>query len=135
MTQDRIMKINEIIEERMHHRGINQTMVCKECGLIIQNYNAFLKGNRGLAKESLVRVMEYLNLAFSKDGSAFSPNLIEYKIKTCLKESEEKMVAIAQKTNMSGSTLSTILNGKRKMSVKVLYALIDYFGFKVVTIK
>lgn len=129
------MKINEIIEERMHYRGINQTMVCRECGLIIQNFNAFLKGSRGLAMESLIKVMKYLNLAFSKDGSAFSPNFIEDKVKMCLKGSEEKMVTIAKSVNVSGSTLSTIKNGKRKMSAKVLYALIDYFGFEVVTLK
>lgn len=129
------MKINEIIEERMHYRGVNQTMVCKECGLIIQNFNAFLKGSRGLAIESLIKVMKHLNLAFSKEGSAFSPNLIEDKVKISLKESEVKMATIAKSINVSGSTLSTIVNGKRKMSTKVLYALIDYFGFEVVTIK
>ena len=119
----------------MHYRGINQTMVCRECGLIIQNFNAFLKGSRGLAMESLIKVMKYLNLAFSKDGSAFSPNFIEDKVKMCLKGSEEKMVTIAKSVNVSGSTLSAIKNGKRKMSAKVLYALIDYFGFEVVTLK
>lgn len=103
--------------------------------MIVQNFNAFLKGNRGLARGSLVKVMELLNLAFSKDGSAFSPNLIEEKIKKCLKECEEKMVTVASTTKVSGSTLSTIVNEKRKMSAKVLYALIDYFGFEVVTIK
>lgn len=119
----------------MHYRGVNQTMVCKECGLIVQNFNAFLKGRRCLAIESLIKVMKLLNMAFSKDGSAFSPNLIEDKVKVCLKGSEVKMVIIAQETKVSGSTLSTIVNGKRKMSSKVLYALIDYFGFEVVTIK
>lgn len=119
----------------MHYRGVNQTMVCKECGLIVQNFNAFLKGRRCLAIESLIKVMKHLNMAFSKDGSAFSPNLIEDKVKVCLKGSEVKMVTIAQETKVSGSTLSTIVNGKRKMSSKVLYALIDYFGFEVVTIK
>ena len=79
--------------------------------------------------------MKHLNLAFSKEGSAFSPNLIEDKVKTSLKESEVKMATIAKSINVSGSTLSTIVNGKRKMSAKVLYALIDYFGFEVVTIK
>lgn len=129
------MNINEIINERMRYRGVNQTRICKECGLIVQNFNAFLKGNRGLAKEKLAKVMELLNLSFSKDGSVCSPDLIENKIKTCLKECENKMVTVANATKISGSTLSTIVNGKRKMSVKVLYALIDYFGFEVVTIK
>lgn len=45
------------------------------------------------------------------------------------------MVTISKTINVSGSTLSTIVNGKRKMSSKVLYALIDYFGIEVVTIK
>jgi plasmid maintenance system antidote protein VapI len=129
------MKINEIIEERMHYRGVNQTMVCKECGLIVQNFNAFLKGRRCLAIESLIKVMKHLNMAFSKEGSVFSPNLIEDKVKISLKGSEVKMVTIAKSINVSGSTLSTIVNGKRKMSSKVLYALIDYFGIEVVTIK
>lgn len=119
----------------MHYRGVNQTMVCKECGLVVQNFNAFLKGNRNLTTENLVKVMELLHLAWKKDDSAFSPNLIEDKVKTCLKDCEEKMVTIAKTTNVSGSTLSTIVNDKRKMSAKVLYALIDYFGFEVVTIK
>lgn len=119
----------------MHYRGVNQTMVCRECGLIVQNFNAFLKGSRGLAIESLIKVMKHLNLAFSKEGSVFSPNLIEDKIKISLKGSEVKMVTIAKSINVSGSTLSTIVNGKRKMSSKVLYALIDYFGIEVVTIK
>ena len=135
LTQDKIMKINEIIEERMHYRGVNQTMVCRECGLIVQNFNAFLKGSRGLAIESLIKVMKHLNLAFSKGGSVFSPNLIEDKVKISLKGSEVKMVTIAKSIKVSGSTLSTIVNGKRKMSSKVLYALIDYFGIEVVTIK
>lgn len=96
----------------MHYRGVNQTMVCKECGLIIQNFNAFLKGSRGLAIESLIKVMKHLNLAFSKEGSSFSPNLIEDKVKTSLKESEVKKATIAKSINVSGSTLSTIVNGK-----------------------
>ena len=119
----------------MHYRGVNQTMVCRECGLIVQNFHAFLKGSRGLAIESLIKVMKHLNLAFSKGGSVFSPNLIEDKVKISLKGSEVKMVTIAKSINVSGSTLSTIVNGKRKMSSKVLYALIDYFGIEVVTIK
>lgn len=119
----------------MHYQGVNQTEVCKECGLVVQNFNAFLKGNRNLTTENLVKVMELLHLAWKKDDSAFSPNLIEDKVKTCLKDCEEKMVTIAKTTNVSGSTLSTIVNDKRKMSAKVLYALIDYFGFEVVTIK
>lgn len=119
----------------MHYRGINQTMICKECGLVVQNFNAFLKGNRTLAKESLARVMEYLNLAYSKDGSAFSPNLIEEKVLTYLKSGEEKMVTIAKAVNVSGSTLSTIINGKRKMSTKVLNVLIEHFGIEVITLK
>lgn len=79
--------------------------------------------------------MELLNLTWKKDDSAFSPNLIEDKVKACLKDCKEKMVTIGKTTNVSGSTLSTIVNEKRKMSAKVLYALIDYFGFEVATIK
>lgn len=133
--EGKTMKINEIIEERMYHRGINQTMICKECGMVVQNFNAFLKGNRNLTKESLVKVMDFLSLAYNKDGSMLPPNLIEDKVMDCLKACNEKMVTVAKGTNISGSTLSSIISGKRKMSAKVLNALIDYFGFEVRTIK
>lgn len=129
------MKINEVIEEKMHHRGINQTKVCNECGLVVQNFNAFLKGNRNITKDGLAKVMEFLNLAFSKDGSVFPPSSLEERVLEYLKGSEEKMAAIAKVTNVSASTLSNILNEKRKMSTKVLNALVDYFEIQVATIK
>lgn len=129
------MKINEIIDERMIYRGVNQTELCKECGLTIQNFNAFIKGKRTLPRENLVRVMALLTLYYKKEGeNPISPTDIEEKLVSLAKGCDKKITEIAQEANISASTLSCIVNGKRKMSVKVAHALIEYFGFQVVTL-
>lgn len=129
------MKINEIIDERMKYRGVNQTELCKECGLTIQNFNAFIKGKRALPKESLVKVMELLTLYYKKEGeNPISPTAIEEKLVSLAKGCGKKITEIAQGTNISASTLSCIINKKREMSAKVADALIDYFGFQVVSL-
>lgn len=129
------MKINEIIDERMKYRGVNQTELCKECSLTIQNFNAFIKGKRTLPKESLVKVMTLLTLYYKKeDENPISPTAIEEKLVSLVKGCGKKLTEIAQETNISASTLSCIFNGKREMSAKAVDALIDYFGFQVVSL-
>lgn len=129
------MKINEIIDERMKYRGVNQTELCKECGLTIQNFNAFVKGKRTLPKESLVKVMSLLTLSFKKDREdQILPTAIEEKLVSLVKGCEKKITEIAQEANISASTLSCIINEKREPTTKVIFALAEYFGFQVVTL-
>lgn len=129
------MKMNEKIEERMRHRGVNQTMICKECGLVVQNFNAFLRGKRNLAKNDQEKVMNYLGFAYKKDETTFPPTLLEEKIMSILKGGNENMATIAKNTGVSTGTLSTIINGKRQMSTKVLNTLVEYFDIKLVVVK
>lgn len=119
----------------MHHRGITQTTVCKDLGLIVQNFNAFLKGSRGLAKDDMAAVLDYLGFAYNKDGTSFSTLLLETKITDILKGGNEKMANIAKSTGISPGTLSAIMNGKRQMSTKVIKTLAEYFGMKLVVLK
>lgn len=129
------MKINKIIDERMKYRGVNQTELCMECGLTIQNFNAFIKGKRTLPKESLVKVMTLLTLYYKKEGeNPISPIAIGEKLVSLTKGCGKKLTEIAKETNISASTLSCIINGKREMSAKAANALIDYFGFQVVSL-
>ena len=129
------MTINEIIDERMKYRGVNQTELCKECGLTIQNFNAFLKGRRTLPKKSLIKVMVFLKLQFKKKGeNPISPTTIEEKLVSLVKGFGNKTPEIAKDTNISASTLSCIINGKRELSSKAINSLVDYFGFQVVSL-
>lgn len=129
------MEINEIVDDRMKYRGVNQTELCKECGLTIQNFNAFIKGKRTLPMESLVRVMALLTLYYKKEGeNPISPADIEEKLVSLAKGCGKKITEIAQEANISASTLSCIINGKREMSAKAADALTEYFGYQVVSL-
>lgn len=129
------MKINEIIEERMRYRGINQTEICKECGMNIQNFNSFLKGNRKLPKSYFIKVMGFLSYTFKKDGEApVLPDDIETTLVADIKNSGDTATKIASQCNVSVSTLSCILNGKRQMTTDGIMELSEYFGYKLVII-
>lgn len=129
------MRLNEIIDERMKYRGVNQTELCKECELSVQNYNSFLKGNRALPKNSLIKVMQFLTLSYKGESEGLiSPSDIEERLLSLINSCGEKATQIASKTNISASTLSSISNGKRQMSTKVLEALTEYFRFQVVSL-
>ena len=129
------MKINEIIDERMKYRGVNQTELCKECGLTVQNFNAFIKGRRTLPRKSTIKVMIFLTLYFKKEGeNSISPTAFEGELLNLVKLSNKKTTEIAKKLNISNSTLSCIINGKREPSTKVIFDLAEYFGFQVVSL-
>ena len=128
----KIMKINEIIEERMRYRGVNQTMICKECGISVQNYNSFIKGKRTISKENLFKVMNHLGLIFLQGDKRITPTEIEGELVKNIKNSGKKNVTLSQESGLSPSFLSKILSGKCEVSYKNLVKLLDYYHVTIV---
>lgn len=131
-----MIKINEIIEERMNHKGVNQTMVSNECGLSCYNFSAFLKGKRMLPKKNINKVMDFLGLVFKKGKAIIAPSNIEEEIGKMLAQyKDDGLKNLSERTGISESTLYYILNGKRNISTKNIYNLLDVFGIEIQTKK
>ena len=126
--------IREAIYNRMAQRGINQTKLCNDLGLLPQNISAFLRGHRGIPYSALIKILNYLGLTFSSDGKASDlPNeRVNIFFKDIIKGKYGKINLFVKNSGISGSTVSSFLSGKRHPSYFILEKMTQKLNIDIV---
>lgn len=110
--------IREKIKERMDYLGISQKMLCNDLGFVPANFNAFLHGRRTIQLDKLYKVLEYLRLGFKCPNSneIYEPYQVTGLLYVNIKSSGMKVKDFADSVNISTSSISSFINGKRSIS-------------------
>lgn len=127
--------IREQIQEKMNVRGVNQATLCKDLGLTISNFNAFLHGNRTLPYRVFIAVLQYLRLSVAPTGMTLTevspdqlPDILRFRIK-------QQGLRIADVEKMSGvnkCTVASFVTGKRVASTRILDRLMQALSLEIV---
>lgn len=128
--------IREAIYNRMVQRGVSQTKLCNDVGLTVQNFNAFIRGSRGIPYVKLMNTMDYLKLTFGLDGgdgqSTLPPSNLNNLVKSQIMAKYKNTYYFAQQSGITGSTISSFVTGKRHMSYKNLEKVLNTLGISIV---
>lgn len=128
--------IREDIYKRMVVRGVSQTDMCKELGVTLQNFNAFVRGGRSIPLASLFSVMDYLRLAFSinDDGAdnVVAPKEIIRYIRLYIRRKYRFAKQFAEECGVSISTITTFINGKRDLTSTTFEKILTAMNAKIV---
>ena len=126
--------IREKIEEHMHERGVNQTMLCTLLGLTVQNLNAFLHGRRSMPYKHLMKIMAYLKMTAAPKGEdgILPANMIYLLMRDNISRQNKKILDLSAETGINRSVLSSYFNGRRGITVKQLETLMAFFGMEIV---
>lgn len=129
--------IREKIEEHMHERGVNQTMLCTLLGLTVQNLNAFLHGKRSIPYKHLMKIMMYLKVTAAREGEDGSvpANMIHLLMRDSISKQNKKILDLSAETGINRSVLSSYFNGKRGITVKQLETLLTCFRMDIVKLQ
>lgn len=129
--------IREKIEEHMHERGVNQTMLCTLLGLTVQNLNAFLHGKRSMPYKHLMKIMLYLKVTAAREGEdgMVPADMIYLLMRDSVSKQNKKYLELSEETGINRSVLSSYFNGKRGITVNQLEVLLSYFGMDIVKLQ
>lgn len=130
--------IREAILQRMGSIGMSQVGLCRDLGLVPQNINAFLHGNRPLPYDTLVSVLSYLRLGlcFAEHNTATLPA-------TKMRQVVEKRILVSGLTlkdasaftGINAGTLSSFINGRRSISNNCLEILMKKLKMDIKPLK
>lgn len=127
--------ITEQLQHWMDVRGVNQTTLCRDLGIGVPNFNAFLHGKRVIQCDRLARIMEYLRVTFAKNGNTldYRPKDMAMFFLAITKGQGVRIVQLAESIGLSGSALSSFINGNRSLNFRYLDKLCETLGVEYVS--
>lgn len=129
--------IREQIQHWMEVRGVSQTTICRDLGLPITNFNAFLHDRRIVNLNRLTAIMDYLRVTFAKDGNTYDyrPKDMSMFFLSITKGGGMRILELAERAGINGGSLSSFINGSRNLSYQSLDKLCETLGVEMVTVR
>ena len=122
----------------MMKRGVNQTTLCNDLCLQVSNFNAFIRGNRGMPFKDLIQVMKYLRLSVGPTGTEYStvpPENMSEIIRNRIKQGGLKLLEVEAASGINRTSISSFITGKHVTSSKNLGKMMTALGLDVIPFK
>jgi len=136
ILQDEIQSmIREQIQEKMNVRGVNQSMLCKDLGLTISNFNAFLHGKRTMPYKMFIDVLQYLRLSVAPEGMTLTevsadqlPDILRFRVK----QLHYRIADVEKMSGINKCSVASIITGKRMPSTRNLDRIMQALSLEIV---
>lgn len=126
------------IQEKIETSNQSQLSICSALDITPQNFNGFLKGQRPLPYDTLVKVMNYLhlsvglsNIGYAKLSADNLPEIFKRRIVAC----NLKVTDLSKHTGVSGASISSFINGKRSLPARNMEKIMKVLRLDVLPLK
>lgn len=127
--------IREQIQEKMNVRGVNQAMLCRDLGLTVSNFNAFLHGKRTMPYKTFISILLYLRLSVAPKGMTLTevsadqlPDILRFRIK----QLRYRMADVEKASGVNKTSIASIITGNRKPSTGNLDRIMQALSLEIV---
>lgn len=133
------MMIEYEIYEALKHRGVSQTEICKDLGITVQNFNAFIHGARGMSYDTFCKILSYLGKTIGeKDSNIASdipPDKMRIAVQRKMQADDVNSKTLYLNTGLNRTSLISFINGNRTYSTKKLEKIFNALNLGLVPYK